>query len=773
VRDARLRLASTARVLELYRPTLLVGSACAGLSLANLVAPAPWMLAALALACAGGVVLLDGGARVVAVAAVLATAGLWWGSLRLDALAESSLASRIGTSAPVELVVTGPARQTPWAVRVPAEVRRFDGAAVRERVLLVLPVGRSPPRGAVLETVARVTEPRPAEDGFDEREWLARQGIHVVLRGGAWRQIGARGGLPGLGDRIRDRVERAVSRGTGGVRRSLVLGVVLGEDEGLPESVRQDFRASGLAHLLAVSGQNVAFIAGGVYGLCWLLRVVRVARELITLAAIAAYVLAVGWQPSVVRAGVAGALASVAWLAARPQDRWHFLALGALVLLAWTPATLLEPGFQLSFVAVAAIFVGVPRARERIASSPLPRAVAEALAVAVVCGLATAPVVLLHFDRAPVYTVPANVLAFPVLPAVLALGLLAALVDPVAPGAAAALASVAGWAAAWLELVARLVASLPGAQVGARTALAAAVLVVLAVPAAQHLRARLGSDGRRLALASAAAVAIALGGWWWVRPAPAWDQPAGFRVTFLDVGQGDSVLLETPSARVLVDEGAPEADVAGQLLRMGVRSLSALVLTHPERDHVGGAAAVVRRLRVSAILDPGLAATGPDREEAIAAAGERRVPVRLVRTGSEFRVGGLVLRALWPPDAGVASDDPNLNAIVLLASYGETDVLLPADAESEVTARLNLPAVEVLKVAHHGSEDPGLDEELRELRPRIAVISCGRGNEYGHPRAETLAALAEVRELAVYRTDEDGRVVVESDGRSVRVRTGK
>ena len=147
--------------------------------------------------------------------------------------------------------------------------------------------------------------------------------------------------------------------------------------------------------------------------------------------------------------------------------------------------------------------------------------------------------------------------------------------------------------------------------------------------------------------------------------------------------------------------------------------------------------------------------------------------MRVVRSGSEFRVGGLVLRALWPPDAGVRSDNPNLNAIVLLASYGETDVLLPADAESEVTARLHLPAVEVLKVAHHGSEDPGLDEELRVLRPRIAVISCGRGNEYGHPRAETLAALAEVRDLVVYRTDEDGRVVIESDGRSLRARTAK
>ncbi len=130
------------------------------------------------------------------------------------------------------------------------------------------------------------------------------------------------------------------------------------------------------------------------------------------------------------------------------------------------------------------------------------------------------------------------------------------------------------------------------------------------------------------------------------------------------------------------------------------------------------------------------------------------------RSGS----GCLRVRVLWPEDEGTASEDPNQNAVVLLASYGETDVFLSADAESDVTARLSLRPVEVMKVAHHGSEDAGLAAELETLRPRIAVISCGRNNDYGHPRPETLAALGAAPGLAVYRTDEDGRVVVESDG---------
>jgi competence protein ComEC len=759
------------RVVELHWPALLAGSACLGLAASNWVVLGGVEVAALALVALVGVAAFGGTARVVALGGVLAAAGLWWGMLRLDAFGESLLAAEVGETGRVQLVVTGPARVTPWAVRVQSEIRLFRGKPLRERALLVLPVGRSPPRGAILETVVRVAEPRPADNGFDEQAWLARQGIHVVLRGGSWRQLGSRGGVAGMGDRLRDQIERAVGRGSDGVQRALVLGVVLGEDEGLPDRVRESFRASGLAHLLAVSGQNVAFIAVGVYVLGWLLRLSRYVREALTIGAIGAYVLAVGWQPSVIRAGVAGVLASLAWLVARPRDRWHFFALGALVLLAWTPASLLEPGFQLSFVAVAGIFVGVPRVRGTLEGYPLPRHSLDMLAIAVVCGLATAPVVLFHFGQAPVYTVFANALAFPAVPIVLALGLLAAGVEPVSPEAATALAWLAGWAAAWLELVARLIASLPGAQIGARTAFVLAALTIGGWVAARHGRRRLDSRMRAAALASAGLVAVLGAGWWAARPAPAWQQPGGLRVTFLDVGQGDAVLLETRSARVLVDQGPPEANVARQLAEMGVRSLSALVLTHPQRDHVGGAADVIRQLRVGAVLDPDLAATGPEREEAIAAARERRVPVRLVREGSVFRAGGLVLRVLWPPDSGLASEDPNLNATVLVASFGELDVFLPADAESDVTARLHLSAYEVLKVAHHGSEDPGLPEELRVIRPEIAVVSAGRNNDYGHPRPETLAALAEVSELAVYRTDLHGRVVVESDGRGLRVRT--
>jgi competence protein ComEC len=250
--------------------------------------------------------------------------------------------------------------------------------------------------------------------------------------------------------------------------------------------------------------------------------------------------------------------------------------------------------------------------------------------------------------------------------------------------------------------------------------------------------------------------------------------PNGLRITFLDVGQGDGALLQVPGGAVLVDEGPPEADVAGQLRKLGVKNLSLVVLTHPQRDHVGGAAKVLERVRVGLVLDPAIPSTSPEERSALDAVRRRHVRIAVARAGQGYRIGRLRLRILWPDGPGPSGDDPNNHAIVILASYGEVDALMTADAESDVTGRLRLPPVEILKVAHHGSADPGLPSLLDRIRPRIAVISVGAHNDYGHPSASTMAALVEsVPGLAVYRTDRDGRVVVESDGERVSVRTDR
>ena len=546
---------------------------------------------------------------------------------------------------------------------------RFGAISIRERVLLELPPERAPPQGAVLELRARPVAPRGPETGFDERGWLARRGVHVVLRGeDDWRIVDRRGGIGGVGDRLRAHVEATLARGTTGERRRLLAGIVLGEDSGIDRELRDAFQASGLQHLLAVSGQNVAIVAFGVVMAARIVGLGRLVGEALAILVVLSYALAVGWQPSVVRAAVAGTLASLAWIVARPRDRWHALAVGALVLLAWMPRSALEPGFQLSFAAVAAIFLVLPRMSGVPDAYPVPRGFWDVLVVAVACGLVTAPIVWLHFGRVALWTVPANIAAEPAMPPLISLSLAAAAIEPVLPGAATALAWLAGWCAWWLAFVARIVSSWPSAQVSSPVAIVIAAALVGAVVLVR----RLPRYRRREAVAALVSLALTVSTVACaLRPSPSWTAPSGLRVTFLDVGQGDSALVEAPGAAVLVDEGPPEADVAGQLQRLGVRSLNAIVLTHPQRDHIGGAARVVDRLDVGAVAEPGIEAPSPDREAVLAAARRLGIPVVVVHSGEVFALGKLELRILWPDDPGLPSEDPNQHAVVALAELRE------------------------------------------------------------------------------------------------------
>jgi competence protein ComEC len=756
------------RLVETSWPALLVCAACVGLALSVWVRlPADVLLPGACAAAAGAFVARDL-RRLVLAGLALALIGLWWGGLREVALDRSMLESHIGERMEARVVVTGPARRTPFALRAPAQVVRFGETSLRERVLLELPPERAPPQGSVLELRARPVEPRGPETGFDERGWLARQGVHVVLRGEDARVVGRRGGIGGVADRLHAHVEKTLARGTTGERRAVLTGIVLGEDDGIDKSLRDAFQASGLTHLLAVSGQNVAITAVGVVWAARLAGIGRLAGEGVAILVVLAYALAVGWQPSVVRAAVAGILASLGWITARPRDRWHAMAVGALVLLAWTPSAALEPGFQLSFAAVAAIFVVIPRVAGVPDAYPVPRGLWDVLVVAVACGLVTAPIVWLHFGAVALWTVPANLAAEPAMPPLIALSLASAALEPLLPDASAALAWLAGGCAAWIAFVAKVVSTWPSAQVHS----AVALVLILAGAAASIALRRLPRYRRRTAAIGVVSLALTLVATAYaLRPLPSWTPPDGLRVTFLDVGQGDSALLEAPGGAVLVDEGPPEADVAGQLRAMGVRALAAIVLTHPQRDHIGGAAAVLDRLSVGQVEDPGIEAPSADHDAAVAAARRHRVPVEIVHEGDAFRIGRLRIRILWPDEPGLPSEDPNQHAVVILASYGTTDVLLTADAESDVTRRLRIPPVEVLKVAHHGSEDTGLPELLRTLRPRLAVISVGQGNDYGHPRPETLDALRAFPGLETLRTDQNGRIVVESDGRTITVQS--
>jgi competence protein ComEC len=704
--------------------------------------------------------------RLVALAAALFVAGLWWGSVRLDALDHSELRSEIGRAGSALLEVTGPSRRSPFEVRVPVRVLRFGGESPGERARLDLPAGRAPPQGALLSAIVEVGGPRPEEDGFDEAGYLRRQGVHVILTASTFTVVGRRGGLGGIADSVRGAIARSLAPGVSGERRAVIAAVVLGEDEGLSPALRDQFRASGLYHLLAVSGQNVAYVVVGMLALAWLLGISRWIGEIGALLAVGGYLMAVGWQPSVVRAGVAGGLASLAWLTGRSRDRWYFLLVGAAVLLAWNPYSLLEPGFQLSFGAVGSIFLLVPRIEAWLTGYPVPRGLATVLAVSIACGGVTAPILMLHFQATPLFTVASNAVAGPVVAPLLGLALISTALDPVLPEAALALGWLNGWLAAYLAGCARLFGSLPHAQLTSWKSLAALAALALFGLVLSRLP---PPRGRRAAVLVAMLAVVVVG--WRLRPDHPAPPPQGLRIVMLDVGQGDGILLQTKAGAVLVDEGSPEAGVASQLRALGIRRLAALVVTHPHRDHVGGAADVLDALPVGFVLDPLEPTDSPDEAALEREAESRGVRIVPARVGQLYQLGELRIRVLWPDGPGQPGEDPHEHGVVLLASYGQFDALLTGDSESPVTLPLRPPEVELLKVAHHGSSDEGLGELLRLVRPKIALISVGEGNDYGHPAHSTLSALSSFPGLALYRTDEEGRITVESDGTSFSVRT--
>jgi competence protein ComEC len=471
-------------VTRLLPAHVLAGAAVAGLAAANAVritvgAPRLALIAALGMLAAAAV---PSPARLTIVALLFAVLGWWCGSARLAALDRSPLAPHVGEANWFAVEVTAEPRVGRFDQRIFGRAHRFGTVPLDERVELELPLGRAPPQGARIRALAVVKAPRgpSAGSGFDERTWLRRQGVHVVLHVDAWHVVGRRSGLAGAGDRLRAWLRRASVRGLRGERRALIDGIVLGDDNGLSPGLKTAFRRSGLYHLLAVSGQNVVLIAVGVLALALLLGLPRVAGHVGALAAIGAYVLAVGPQPSVIRAAVAGCAVSIAWIVGRQRDGWHALLLAALVLLAWNPYALFDPGFQLSFVAVVAIFVLAPWLLEVLEGYPLPGSLRLAVSVSAACGLATAPVLALRFGAVPVLGILANALVEPVVGILLGLAFFAAAVDPVAPSLAGALAWLDGWVAAYVAMCARLVAAIPFAQLRGFPAVVATVVPLIA-----------------------------------------------------------------------------------------------------------------------------------------------------------------------------------------------------------------------------------------------------------------------------------------------------
>jgi competence protein ComEC len=600
---------------------------------------------------------------------------------------------------------------------------------------------------------------------------------------------------------VRARAEAALGSGMPAREAELARGFVLGEEEGIDPRTVEDFRRAGLSHLLAVSGQNVALLALLAMPLLAALGMPLRTRLVWVLGLIAVYVPLAGAGPSIQRAGIMGALSVLATLAGRRASRLYALALAAIVLLALEPGIAADVGWQLSFAAVLGILLLATPLREaitaRIGAAGWRRALAEGAALTIAATLATAPLIAFHFGTLSTTTLLANLLALPAVAPAMWLGMLAAAAGQV-PGfpvealnavdalLLAYVAQVAAWCGrpSWAYLHLRIG---PAGLVSSYLAIAAAAVAVPRLARRRRLaalRSRKSSDGpesrvrlhfsaRRRGVATALAAGLALLGLTWTFLAPgrtsgAPASPAGLRVSVLDVGQGDAILLQPAGAPAVLVDGGPPGDGLGPKLRSaGVGQLGAAVVTHDQSDHAGGIRELLGTMPVGRLLFGVL-----DRRMLGQARDAGAVPGRLAR-GSEVRAGRLRLDVLWPPRELLmgphAGEDPNLLAIVILARWRRFAMLLTADAEAEATP-IDPGPVDVLKVAHHGSDDAGLGDLLDRTRPKLAVISVGADNPFGHPTPGTLATLA-AHGVSVLRTDEDGTVVIDVSRDGVRVST--
>ncbi|MEA2397458.1 MAG: competence protein ComEC [Thermoleophilaceae bacterium] len=774
------------------------GAGAATVGLAAAPTPTPALVAT---AVVGVVLAASRRLALAAVTCALLLVGAGVGAARLHAIDAQLARARPGTNLNATALLLE--RPRPSRFESSAAVEVGSGPAAGSHVLARVRNGTPWPAGGEPGTELHVSGPlsaprrRPGER-LDWPAYLRRRGIGAELEADVLQGTGRhRLGLSGAIDGLRRRGERALNAGMAPERGAVARGMVLGEDEAIDPLLRDDFRRSGLSHVLAVSGQNVMLLCALAAPLLAALGLGPRGRVLALLGLIAVYVPLAGAGPSLQRAGVMGAAGLVALGAGRPASRWYALLLAAAITLAVDPRVAGDPGWQLSFAAVVGILVLAPPLRRGLRALPGP--LAEGAAITLAATIVTAPLLAHHFGTLSTVSVLANLVALPLVPAIMWLGMaqvaLGAAAAPLAAAAgplqaiAGALGRVNGLLIGWLDAIARYFADLPGARVevslgsplavvAAYAAIAAAALAVRAAARRSEPRAREAGAAwrrapvrRRALLAGAAAAVLALG--WTAATGPP-DPPTALTVSFLDVGQGDAILIQDgPGAAVLFDGGPPEARVARLLRAAGVRRLTLVVATHMSRDHHGGLPEVLRRFPVDALLDGGDGTR--DRTYNAMLAEARRRGVRRIepRPGQVLRAGRLSVRILGPPPRPPGpppSSNPNLRAIAAVVSEGQFDLFLSADAESDSILQYPLPPVEAMKVSHHGSADPGLPAVLRRLRPRLAAIEVGKNNSYGHPAPGTIAALR-AAVPHVYRTDRDGTVTLTVSGAAMRVQT--
>ena len=783
-----------------------------------------WPLSPLGLiavaASATAVVALDGlraGGRPRAHAATAVLIGAWLLTLRA-----------VPGGAAVDAAPTAlPEGRGPWVARVttlgsPREGMQRLTVTLEEPPRIALAV--TAPRYPVVEPGVRVRldgrpEP-PPEGGYGD--YLRRIGVAGTLRSSDLVIISRADDPAGLLERVRRAGGDALARALPEPAAGLAAGILIGLRDRVDRDLAAVFTATGMSHVVAISGWNIALVAGLVGAL--LAGRARRTRSGAILVAIVGYTVLAGASASVVRAAAMAGVALLARESGRPGTAAAALGWAVALLVLAVPANAADVGLQLSAAATAGLIAWstpLTAAIERRAGW-LPGWIREGLGVSLAAQAATLPIVLLAFGRVAPLSPLTNLAVVPLVPLAMAAGTVALAGGTLAaigtPALVATLAGIPGALVLGLLIaIVRLAATLPLASLTLPppVAVGAAALVVAGLAAAvlgHRIRhriteviggrrrrprsrpaARPGSEthgrpavgdakGRRARLLRAGAVlgALAVG----VLVVAAATRPDGrAHVVVLDVGQGDAILVTGPTGGRMLVDGGPDPDRLLVALDARVppwdRRLDLVVLTHPHEDHVAGLPLVLERYRVGRVAEPGMPGRSAGYEALVAGLASRGTTATRLTSGDRFVLDGVAVDVLWPDadrvPAGASDDGAVVNdaSIVLLGTFEGRRFLLAGDAEAdveEVLVERGLPTVDVLKAGHHGSRTSTTEALVSATRPAVAPVSVGADNDYGHPSREVLDRLAAAG-AAVLRTDQVGTIDVALDAAGVVVRT--
>jgi competence protein ComEC len=770
-----------------------------GIYLASLIQPPGVLLALTALIPLAGLVLWQGERRVrlVSVCALTFILGAWRYSSTIPHFDEGSLAY-YNDKGWVELtgVVSGEpdVRDTYTNLRVAAESLTLDDQehTVTGTVLVRAPRYPEYRYGDRLAIEGLLKTP-PEFEGFSYRDYLARQGIHSLLRHPRITLLARAQGnfFYARLYAFKGHAQAVIARLLPEPQASLLTGILLGVETGIPADLMADFSATGTTHIIAISGFNISIIAGLFSGLSTRLFGRRRAMPF-AVAGIILYTILVGASAAVVRAAIMGSLYVIAIHYGRQSDALNSLMAAAILMTALNPFTLWDLGFQLSFAATLGLVLYTPviqgwferGLRKLLSEGATQKAIGllnEALIVTLAAQITTLPIIVYNFHTLSLVTLLTNLLILPAQPGVMLWGGVATMAGLLWPPLGQAL----GWVA-WLFLTYTIViveftARVPYASLGVgRVSLGLVCLyygllaggAVVSAQEPSGLKTfwqRLTNRFSTKALVAGLTVVVLLV---WVA---AFSLPDGkLHVTFLDVGQGDAIFIQSPRGhKVLVDGGpSPTTLLAalGRRMPFWERTIDLVVLTHPHDDHVSGLIPVLERYKVKAFLDGGQEHPTPTYTHCLELIQEKGIPYQLGRAGMQIQLGkGLRMKVLHPQSELLSgtNSDVNNNSIVLRLVYGQVSFLFPGDIEEEAEAVLlssneDLASI-ILKSPHHGS-DTSLDPRFLEaVNPQLAVIQVGADNKFGHPDPTTLAKLEE-HGATVLRTDQNGTVEVVSDG---------